>query len=63
MEFRIAIACLFVAACSSGAGELRELTPAYHAHPPDTQIDPTRVPQKDMPDLSVGELLVQVRDA
>ncbi len=32
-------------------------TPEDHAHPPDTQIDPSRVPQKEAPDMSVGELL------
>jgi mono/diheme cytochrome c family protein len=57
VQFRLVIACLFMAACSNGSGELREWTAADHAHPPDTQIDPTRVPQKDAPDLTVGELL------
>jgi mono/diheme cytochrome c family protein len=57
VQLRVAIACLFMAACSSESEELREWTPADHAHPPDTQIDPTRVPQKDAPDLTVGELL------
>jgi len=46
-----------MAACSNGSEDLREWTPADHAHPPETQIDPNRVPQKDAPDLSVGELL------
>ena len=46
-----------MAACSGGSEDLREWTAADHAHPPDTQIDPTRVPQKEAPDLSVGELL------
>jgi cytochrome c oxidase cbb3-type subunit 3 len=49
--------CLFVAGCSSDASELRAWTPEDHAHPPDTQIDPSRVPQKEAPDMSVGELL------
>lgn len=57
MQLRVAIACLFMAACSNGPDDLREWTPADHAHPPDTQIDPNRVPQKEVPDLSVGELL------
>lgn len=57
MKLRLAIACLFVAACSNGTDTMREWTPADHAHPPDTQIDPNRVPQKEVPDLSVGELL------
>lgn len=57
MKFNVAMACLFMLACSGGSDELREWTPADHAHPPDTQIDPNRVPQKDAPDLTVGELL------
>ena len=57
MHLRIVITCLFMAACSNGPEDLREWTPADHAHPPETQIDPNRVPQKDAPDLSVGELL------
>ena len=44
-------------ACSNGPGDLREWTATDHAHPPDTEIDPNRVPQKEVPDLSVGELL------
>jgi mono/diheme cytochrome c family protein len=46
-----------MAACSSGTEDLREWTPADHAHAPDAQIDPTRVPQKEAPDFTVGELL------
>jgi len=57
VQLKVAIACLFMVACSSGSNELREWTSADHAHPPDTQIDPNRVPQKDAPDLTVGELL------
>ena len=57
MKLRIAIACLLMTACSGESDDLREWTPADHAHPPDTQIDPNRVPQKDAPDLTVGELL------
>ncbi len=57
MLFRVAIVGLLIAGCSNGAEGLREWTPADHAHPPETQIDPTRVPQKDVPDLTVGELL------
>lgn len=51
------LACLFMAACSSGPEDLRVWTPADHAHPPETQIDPNRVPQQERPDLTVGELL------
>ncbi|UCH28322.1 MAG: hypothetical protein JSV06_08530, partial [Myxococcales bacterium] len=57
MLIRLVIACLFVVACSNGADGLREWTPADHAHPPETMIDPSRVPQKEVPDLTVGELL------
>ena len=57
MQLRIVITCLLMAACSSGSDDLREWTPEDHAHPPETEIDPNRVPQKDAPDLSVGELL------
>ncbi len=57
MQFKVVIACLLLAACSSESEELREWTAEDHAHPPDTQIDPNRVPQKDAPDLTVGELL------
>lgn len=53
----VTMACLVLAGCSSESQALREWTPADHAHPPDTQIDPNRVPQKEAPDLSVGELL------
>ena len=53
------VACLFMAACSSDSGDLREWTPEDHAHPPETQVDPNRVPQKDRPDMTVGELLWQ----
>jgi len=57
VAFRLFITCLLVAGCSSDPGDLRVWTAEDHAHPPDTQIDPNRVPQKDVPDLSVGELL------
>ena len=53
------LACLIVAACSSEPETLRAWTPADHAHPPDNQIDRNRVPQLDLPDLTVGELLWQ----
>ena len=56
---RIMLACLFLAACSNEATHLRVWTPEDHAHPPDTQIDPNRVPQQDRPELTVGELLWQ----
>jgi mono/diheme cytochrome c family protein len=49
--------CLLMAGCSNEPQALREWTPADHAHPPDTQIDPNRVPQNEAPDLTVGELL------
>ena len=54
---RVIMVCLVLAGCTSEPQALREWTPADHAHPPDTQIDPNRVPQKEVPDLSVGELL------
>ena len=53
------LACLFAAACSSEPDNLRVWTPADHAHPPETQIDPNRVPQQERPELTVGELLWQ----
>ncbi|MDH3817723.1 MAG: c-type cytochrome [Myxococcales bacterium] len=56
---RIIVACLFMAACSSDSADLRVWTPEDHAHPPDTQIDPNRVRQKDSPNFTVGELLWQ----
>jgi mono/diheme cytochrome c family protein len=59
VSIRVAVACLFVAACSSEPENLRVWTPEDHAHPPDTQIDPNRVPQQERPDLTVGELLWQ----
>lgn len=34
-------------------------TASDHAHPPDNLIDPTRVPQQERPDLTVGELIWQ----
>ena len=57
MSFRLIVACLWMAACSSEASDLRVWTPEDHAHPPETQIDPNRVPQQEVPDLTVGELL------
>ena len=59
MLIRIMLACLFMAACSSDPGDLRVWTPEDHAQSPDTQVDPNRVPQKDRPDMTVGELLWQ----
>ena len=56
---RMMVACLFMAACSSDAATLRVWTPEDHAHAPDTQVDPNRVPQKDRPEMTVGELLWQ----
>ena len=55
---RRTLVCLLVAVgCSGEPTELRVWTPEDHAHPPDTQIDPNRVPQQEVPDLTVGELL------
>jgi mono/diheme cytochrome c family protein len=51
--------CLLLAACSNEPEPLRVWTAADHAHPPDNMIDPTRVPQQERPDLTVGELLWQ----
>jgi mono/diheme cytochrome c family protein len=56
---RIMVVCLLMAACSGDPEGLRVWTPEDHAHPPDTQIDPNRVPQQERPDLTVGELLWQ----
>ena len=49
------VACLFVAACSNEPTHLRVWTPDDHAHPPDTQIDPNRVPQRERTELTVGD--------
>lgn len=57
MVSRLMWLCLLLAACSSEPENLRVWTPEDHAHPPDTQIDPNRVPQEEMPNLTVGELL------
>jgi mono/diheme cytochrome c family protein len=46
-----------MAACSSEPENLRVWTPEDHAHPPETEVDPNRVPQQEVPDLTVGELL------
>lgn len=59
MRIRMTIACLLLAACSSEPAQLRVWTPEDHAHAPDTQIDPNRVPQLERPNLTVGELLWQ----
>ena len=50
-------ACLRMAAYSGEPENLRVWTPEDHAHPPETQIDPNRVPQQEVPDMTVGELL------
>lgn len=42
---------------------MREWAAADHAHPPENLVDPTRVPQQERPDLTVGELLWQGRCA
>ena len=57
MSKRAIMACLVLAGCSGEPQVLREWTPADHAQPPDTQIDPNRVPQQEVPNLTVGELL------
>ena len=57
------VACLLVAACTVEPQAVREWTAADHAHPPDNLVDPTRVPQQERPDLTVGELLWQGRCA
>ena len=54
---RIMLACLLMAACSSEPTNYRVWTPEDHAHPPDTAIDPNRVPQDERPNFTVGELL------
>lgn len=59
MLARITLACLLLAGCSNEPRNLRTWTPEDHAHLPDTQIDPNRVPQLELPQLSVGELLWQ----
>lgn len=59
MLIRVMVACLWMAACSSEPANLRVWTPADHAHAPDTQVDPNRVPQLERPDMTVGELLWQ----
>lgn len=50
---------LSISACSNEHDPLRVWTAADHAHPPDNLVDPTRVPQQERPDLTVGELLWQ----
>ncbi len=59
MLIRIMVVCLYMAACSSEPTDLQVWTVADHAQPPDTQVDPNRVPQLERPDMSVGELLWQ----
>ena len=61
-SFTLACVLLFafsVAACSNEQEPMRVWTAADHAHLPDDLIDPTRVPQLERPDLTVGELLWQ----
>jgi mono/diheme cytochrome c family protein len=53
------MACLFMVACSSESANLQVWTPQDHAHLPDSQVDPNRVPQQERPDLTVGDLLWQ----
>lgn len=57
MSVRLFFVCLLLAACSGEPSDLRVWTPEDHAHPPETQVDPNRVPQQEVPDLTVGELL------
>ena len=59
MLIRIMVACLLMAACSNDSANLQVWSPEDHAHLPDSQIDPNRVPQLERPDLTVGELLWQ----
>ena len=62
-RFIFACACLATSAslafCSADYEPTRVWTAADHAHPPDNLIDPTRVPQQERPNLTVGELLWQ----
>ncbi|MCZ6806235.1 MAG: cytochrome c [Deltaproteobacteria bacterium] len=70
---RLILACLlplvcsvvvfFGVACSNEQEPLQVWTAADHVHPPDNLVDPTRVPQQERPDLTVGELLWQGRCA
>lgn len=53
------IAFLGLVACNAPPEPLRVWTAADHAHPPDNMIDPTRVPQQERPDLTVGALIWQ----
>jgi len=53
------VVCLSMAGCSSEPANLRVWAPEDHAHAPDTEIDPNRVPQLERPDLTVAELLWQ----
>ncbi|MEM7137605.1 MAG: cytochrome c [Myxococcota bacterium] len=58
-----AVFALGVIGCTQTPVPDREWTAADHAHPPDNLVDPTRVPQQERPDLTVGELLWQGRCA
>lgn len=59
MLVKIIMASLLLAGCSNEPRNLRTWTPEDHAHAPDMQIDPNRVPQADAPRMTVGELLWQ----
>lgn len=50
---------LSVSACTDENETFEVWTAAHHSHPPDNLVDPTRVPQQERPDLTVGELLWQ----
>ena len=59
MLVRIVAVCLLLAGCSNEPKAARVWTPEDRAHPPETMVDPNRVPQQERPDLTVGELLWQ----
>ena len=63
MKTIVMVACLLLTACTTEPQAVREWTAADHAHPPENLIDPTRVPQQERPNLTVGELLWQGRCA
>ena len=61
MKTKLLLLCLLVlgTSCASEPEAVREWTAADHAHPPDNMVDPTRVPQQERPNLTVGALLWQ----
>lgn len=48
-----------LAACDNGAEPLRQWKPSDHAHPPSSQVDPSRVRGTARPQVSVAALLFQ----